>query len=308
MKILPDTSRSVVLATIAVIGLAACQPKAPPPIGDATVNAQHASLRTRNSTSSRTIKVMEPGDKVEILERQDRWYRVRLGEVEGWMEVSTLITDTMRKQIQETVNSAKTQAPHNTGVLTQDGNLRVEPGRSTSVLRRLPRHTPVEVLERKTLPRDDGPEKPGRSDVWFKVRSSPTEVGWLLSSFVEFDVPDEISKYTEDYSYATVKTVHKVEDPIAGTMKWYVVGERKGGMDPNLDFDGIRVFTWNAGKQRYETAYRKRGIRGVYPLEVGEQEGKPTFRYYELGPDGTTKTPMDFMMYGVVVRPVKKTS
>jgi hypothetical protein len=306
MKIIPDSSLSVLLATIAVIGLTACGPKVAPPIGEATVNAQHASLRAKNSSTSRTIKVMEPGDKVEILERQDRWYRVRLADIEGWMEVSTLLTDTMRKQIQDTVDAAKTQATHNTGVLTQDGNLRVEPGRTTSVLKRLSRQTPVAVLERKTLPRDDG--APGRSDVWLKVRSGPAEVGWLLSSFVEFDVPEEISRYTEEFSYATVKVVHKVEDPVAGTVNWYVVGERRGGLDPNLDFDGIRVFTWNAGKQRYETAFRKRGIRGVYPLEVGQEGGKPTFRYYELAADAKTKTPVDFMMYGVVVRPLKKTS
>jgi len=245
---------------------------------------------------------MEPGDHVEILERQDRWYRVRVGEVEGWMEVSTLVTDAMRKQIQETVDSARKQVPQNTGILLQDANLRVEPGRSTSVLRRIAARTPLEILERKTLRREDLPA--GRSDVWLKVRSGPKEVGWILSSFVEFNVPEPISQYTEDFVYSTVKTVHQIEDPIAGTIPWYVVGERRPGIDPDLDFDGIRVFTWNAKKQRYETAFRKKGLRGVYPLEVGEENGKPTFRVNELDADGKTKTTRDFVMNGVVVREV----
>jgi hypothetical protein len=298
MKIIP------VVAVLAVvgIGLSACGPKTAPAIGQATVNVQHASLRTKNSATSRTIQVMEPGDKVEILERVDRWYRVRLGDVEGWMEVSTLLTDDMEKQIKDALEAARNQQPHNTGVLTQDGNLRVEPGRSTSILRRLPARTKVEILERKTLPRE-----PSGNDAWLKVRTGPMEVGWLLATFVEFDVPDEISRYTEDRIYATVKTVHQIEDPVTGTIRWYAVGERRPGLDPNLDFDGVRIFTWNAGKQRYETAFRKGGIRGIYPLEVGQEGGKPTFRIHELAADGTTKTTTDYMMHGVVVRPVKKT-
>jgi hypothetical protein len=299
MKIIPFLA---VFCVLAGIGLSACGSNTVPAIGQATVNAQHASLRAKNSATSRTIQVMEPGDKVEILERVDRWYRVRLNDVEGWMEVSTLLTDDMEKQIQETLAAARNQQAHNTGVLAQDGNLRVEPGRSTSVLRRLPARTKVEVLERKTLPRE-----PSGQDAWLKVRTGPMEVGWLLSTFVEFDVPDEISRYTEDRIYATVKTVHQIEDPVAGTIRWYAVGERRPGLDPNLDFDGVRIFTWNTGKQRYETAFRKSGIRGIYPLEVGQDGGKPTFRIHELAADGITKTSTDYVMYGVVVRPVKKT-
>ena len=294
---------ALVLPLVLVIGLSACGPRPAPVIGEATVNAEHASLRSRNSATSRTIQVMEPGDHVQILERQDRWYRVRLGDTEGWMEVSTLITEEMRKQIQEVVDSARNQVSQNTGVLVQGANLRLEPGRATSILRRLAARAPLEVLERKTLPRDDAP---GRSDLWLKVRSGPGEVGWLLASFVEFDVPEEISQYTEDLAYSAVKTVHQTEDLVAGTIRWYVVGERKPPVDPNLDFNGIRVFTWNAGKQRYETAFRKRDVRGVYPLEVGEQAGKPTFRVYELGADGSTKTARDYVMFGVIVREVKK--
>jgi hypothetical protein len=289
-----------------VMGLSACGAKPAPAIGQATVNSEHSSLRSKNSATSRTIKVMEPGDHVEILEQQDRWYRVRLGDIEGWMEVSTLVTDAMRKQIEAVSSSARDQKPQNTGTLREDANLRIEPGRSTSVLKRLSSQTQVEILERKTVARAaSGTETAPRPDVWFKVRSG-MNVGWLLASFVEFDVPEEIARYTEDFVYSTVRVVHQIEDPVAGTIKWYVVGERRPGMDPNLDFNGVRVFTWDARQLRYETAYRKRDLRGVYPLEVGDQGGKPMFRIHELGADGTTKTTREFVMYGVVVRETKK--
>jgi hypothetical protein len=269
----------------------------------ATVNSEHASLRIRESVNSKTLKVLEPGDKVEVLEQQGRWYRVRLGEMEGFMEVSTLLTDTTRKNIQTNLDSAKDQTVQNTGRLTQDGNLRLEPGRNTAVLRRLPRNSMVEVLERRTLPREDPPD---RSEAWLKIRTSPTEVGWILWSFVEFDVPEPIAQYTEDYVYSAVGVLNRIEDPVAGPISWYVVGERRPGMDPNLDFTGIRVFTWNSSKQRYETAYRKSGLRGVYPLQAGQSSGKPTFRLHELSSDGKTKIARDFTMEGVVVREVRK--
>jgi hypothetical protein len=300
MKII---SLGIVFLSIMAIALSACAPELAPSIGEATVNAEHASLRSRNMATSRTIQVMEPGDHVQILERQDRWYRVRVGDTEGWMEISTLVTDDMKKQMQQIVESARNQVPQNTGTLTQGANLRLEPGRATSVLKRLEAQTLLEVLERKTITRDDAP---GRSDTWLKVRSGPSEVGWVLAGFVEFSIPPEIAQYSEDLAYSAVKTLHQIEDPVAGTIRWYVVGERRPPVDPALDFNGVRVFTWNNARHRYETAFRMRDVRGVYPLEAGQQDGKPTFRIYELSADGTTKTARDYMMYGVIVREVKK--
>jgi hypothetical protein len=141
--------------------------------------------------------------------------------------------------------------------------------------------------------------------MWIKVRAKPTEVGWLLAGSLEFDIPSEIAQYSEDYIYAAVKMINRVQDPLAGQIIWYVIGERKPTADANIDFQGVRVFTWNMKKHRYETAFRTRSMRGVYPLEVGQDGVNPTFRVYELAQDGTTKVPRDFVMYGVIVREKK---
>jgi hypothetical protein len=298
MKIISSALIPLVVAGILGTG---CGSR-PSPIDQATVNAQHASVRTRNSSDSRTLMVLEPGDHVEILEQQGRWYRIRLGDLEGWMEASFLLPDSVRNRMQENIESAREQTPQNTGVLSQDGNLRIEPGRTTIVLRRLPARTAVEVLERKSLPRTD---LPGRVDAWLKVRTGPSEVGWLLSTFVEFDVPDGIARYTEGYTYTAVKVLNQVSDPVAGPVRWYVVGERRPGVDPDLDFEGIRVYTWNTRRQRYETAFRQSGLRGIYPIEVGQNAGRPTFRIHELDADGKTRQTKDYVMNGVNVRELK---
>lgn len=284
--------------------LAGCAPKPEPVMDEATVTARNASMRMRNSSTSRTIRVLDTGDKVDVLERQENWYRVRYGpDVQGWMEESTIVTNEMKGRIQKLATDSESLEPQNTAALKQDANLRLEPGRSAPIIRRLDSGTKVEVLDRVTKPR---PGSETSHDMWLKVRPAPTEVGWVLSSSVDFDIPTDVAPYSEDYIYTAVKKINSVQDSIAGEINWYIVGERKPNSDPNLDFEGIRVFTWNMKKHRYETAFRTRRMRGVYPLQVGQQGALPTFRIYELGDDGTTKSPRDFVMYGVIVREKKE--
>ena len=293
----------VVVALLALLLLVSCSPQPEPILDQATVVAKNASVRLKNSSTSRTLRTLDTGDRVNVLERQDNWYRIRYGdEVEGWMEESTVVTNATKKRIQELVVASQDQSPQNTAVLHDDANLRIEPGRSSPIIRKLDRGTMVEVLDRTTTPR---PNSETASDAWIKVRSSPTQVGWVFGGLVDFDIPADIAQYSEGYTYAAVKTINRVQDSFAGQINWYIVGERKPGLDPHVDFSGIRVFTWNLKKHRYETAFRTKDLRGVYPLEIGQEGVNPTFRIYEIGDNGAQKTPRDFVMYGVIVREKK---
>jgi len=218
------------------------------------------------------------------------------------MEESTIVTDETKTRIQTLAAASQSQRPENSAVVREQANLRIEPGRSTAIIRRLDGGAKVEVLERSTTPR---PGSEGSFDVWLKVRPSPTEVGWVLASLMDFDVPTDLVQYTEGYSYTAVKAINQVQDSIAGPINWYVVGEKYPGTSGFIDFDGVRVFTWNMRMHRYETAFRARNIRGVYPLEIGQDKGNPTFTFYELDKDNVTKTPRTYVMYGVVTRPLK---
>jgi SH3-like domain-containing protein len=283
--------------------LTSCAPEPEPILDQATVVARNASVRMKNSSTSRTITTLDPGDRVDVLQQQDNWYRIRHGnDIEGWMEESTLVTNATKNRIQQLVSASQTQEPQNTAVLRDEANFRIEPGRSTPIIRKLEAGTKVEVLERVTKPR---PGSESSQDVWIKVRPSPTEVGWVFAGLVDFDVPVDIAQYTEGYTYAAVKRINRVQDTLAGPINWYVIGERKPGLNPHLDFDGIRVFTWNMRRHRYETAFRTKGMRGVYPIEIGQDGVNPTFRVYELSEDGSTRTSQDFIMYGVIVREKK---
>ncbi len=292
-----------VVVLLALLLVTSCSPKPEPILDQATVVAKNASLRQRSSSTSRTLRTLDPGDRVEVLERQNNWYRVRYGpDVQGWMEESTVVTNATRERIRTLVSASQDQLAQNTGVLREEANFRIEPGRTSSIIRRLDSGSKVEVLDRVTTPR---PGSDSSSDVWLKVRPSPKEVGWVIGNLVEFDIPADVAPYSESYTYSAVKTLNQVQDPLAGPVNWYVVGERRPGLDPHLDFQGIRVFTWNQKKHRYETAFRLKGLRGIYPLEAGQEAGKPTFRVYQLLPDGSGKSAREFVMNGVIVREKK---
>jgi len=292
-----------VVVLLALLLVTSCSPKPEPILDQATVVAKNASLRQRSSSTSRTLRTLDPGDRVEVLERQNNWYRVRYGpDVQGWMEESTVVTNATRERIRTLVSASQDQLAQNTGVLREEANFRIEPGRTSSIIRKLDSGAKVEVLDRVTTPR---PGSDSSSDVWLKVRPSPKEVGWVIGNLVEFDIPADVAPYSESYTYSAVKTLNQVQDPLAGPVNWYVVGERRPGLDPHLDFQGIRVFTWNQKKHRYETAFRLKGLRGIYPLEAGQEAGKPTFRVYQLLPDGSGKSAREFVMNGVIVREKK---
>ena len=75
----------VLIALFIFVFLASCAPKPVAVIDQATVVSKNSSLRLRNSSTSRTLVVLNAGDKVDVLERQDNWYRVRYGpDIQGW--------------------------------------------------------------------------------------------------------------------------------------------------------------------------------------------------------------------------------
>jgi len=283
--------------------LTGCGPKKEPAKEQATVVANHASVRMKNSATSRTLATLEPNTKIDIMEKQGNWYRIRYGETQGWMEETTLLTEGMAAKLAAMVAEAKKQEPQNTAVLSEDVNLRLEPGRTTKIMRRLPAETKVEVLERRTLPRPNS--NPPALDVWIKVRVSATEVGWLVGSILDYDAPAGIAGFMEGSNYSAIKPLNTVEDSELGPVIWYVVGERRPGAPSDVAFDGIRVFTWNLKKHRYETAYRIKGIRGAYPLVAGREGNNPMFQFPEVAEDGSPKPVRKFIMNGVIVREAK---
>src|SRR5262249_27152051 len=115
----------LLLAFLFSLLLTSCAPEPEPILDEGTVIAKNASLRMKNSSTSRTIKLLVRGDGVDVLEGKDNWYRVRYGsDVEGWMEESTVVKNQTRDRIKKMVAESKNLEPQNTAVTKQDVNLR----------------------------------------------------------------------------------------------------------------------------------------------------------------------------------------
>ncbi len=102
------------------------------------VSAPQASLRDQVATMYNHVGTVKNGERVEVLEREKRFSRIRTAAgIEGWIEQRYLVDqktyEGIEKLTQENVNDP-VQAP---GVIRNDSNLHLTPGRDTEHLYQL---------------------------------------------------------------------------------------------------------------------------------------------------------------------------
>lgn len=275
----------------------------------AFVTAPQVNLRDRLSAIYNKAGVVKNGERVEVLEKNKRFVRVRSprGE-EGWMESRLLVgpevADAFAKLAQEGANLPA----QGRGAARAELNMHSTPGRDTDHLYRLDDGTKVEILKRSlaqklppgkpapnALPKatggvtiakpgaakpnsgaakDPATEAPAMED-WLLVRDAQKHVGWVLARMVDAEIPMEIAQYAEGQRIMATFVLCQVtdvgEDQQTRQVPQYLVAlnEPKDGMP--WDYNQIRVFSWNSRRHRYETAYRERNLYGVFPISVGHQ-------------------------------------
>ena len=270
------------LAAVVLLGSAACNRGRRRVLEVNYVSAVQATLRDQVATVYSRVGTVKNGERVDVLEREKRFSRVRTaGGVEGWIEQRYLVDqstyDGLQKLTKENL-SDPVQAP---GVLRNDTNLHLTPGRETEHLYQLSAGAKVSVLKRATVQKQPGvaaqPKAGAKSsgpalEDWWLVRDSENRVGWVLARMVDIDVPLDIAQYAEGQRFVAFFALNQVQD------------QGKEGADKNVsqylcaitephdglpyDYDQIRVFTWNVRKHRYETAYREHGLNGVLPVTM----------------------------------------
>jgi SH3-like domain-containing protein len=292
--------RSLLFPTILLLLLAACKGRGHRVLEVNYVSAPQASLRDQVSTVFNRVGTVKNGERVQVLEHEKRFSRVRTATgIEGWIEQRYLV-DQATYNAMETLTQQNLADPvQSPGVLRNDTNLHTTPGRETEHLYQLSAGAKVSVLKRATAEKQPGaapapvrsarlsakPSGPALED-WWLVRDAQNHVGWVLARMVDLDVPLDIAQYAEGQRFVAFFQLDQVQDPGKDgpdkNVSQYVaaITEPHDGMP--YDYDQIRVFTWNIRKHRYETAYRERGLDGVLPVTVGnenfDKEGTlPTF-------------------------------
>lgn len=255
----------------------------------AYVSAPQAALRDQVAAMFNRVGNVKNGERVEVLDREKRFARVRTASgIEGWIEQRFLVDqktfDALQKLTQDNQNDP-VQAP---GVLRNETNLHVTPGRETEHLYQLAAGAKVAILRRATAEKQTGtspPSKaPGRAgsktpagpvlEDWWLVRDDQGRVGWVLARMVDVDIPLDIAQYAEGQRIVAVFALDQVPDNDKGVQKQVpqylcVLTDPHDGLP--YDFDQVRVFTWNTRKHRYETAYREHGLEGVLPVTVSTE-------------------------------------
>ena len=272
----------------------------------AYVSAPQAILRDRVAAVYNKTGSVKNGERVEILDRDRRFARVRTADkTEGWMEQRYLVTQQVYEEFQELAQQEQSAPVQALGITRNEINLHLQPGRDTDHLYQLDQGAKVSLLKRqsveKSLPgvaarpaagaKTGTPPAPAMED-WWLIRDAQGHAGWLLGRMMDVDVPIEVAQYAESQRIVATFVLNEVQDGDKKVAQYLMLAsEPKDGLP--FDFNQIRVFTWNVKRHRYETAYRERSLNGVLPVTVSQEsfdkEGTlPVFVVRVKDDDGNT--------------------
>ncbi len=124
------------------------------------VSAPETSLRDRVATMYSKVGTIKNGDRVDVLERQRRFVRVRTdGGVEGWVEQRSLVSQDVYDGFQKLQQEGKDVNVQAHGTTRSELNMHVTPSREGEHLYQLKDGEKVEVLKRATTDKN-APKSP----------------------------------------------------------------------------------------------------------------------------------------------------
>ena len=308
-------------------------------LGEAYVSDRNVTLWSSVAQVRQAILTLHYGEKVEVLSRRNDNVKVRTASsVVGWTDGRLLMDPLLWQRSAQLLTKARalpTQARGRTKVAT---NLRVEPGRSQARVFQFGRGVPVEIVGRAvadwvqaTDEKESQGEAPGvKKEDWLLVRAmanrasgdvagansagpavsefsdQPVPVaGWVVARFVELDPPDAVR---EGMASAGIRALawfelNRVEDP-SGDKAQYLVAGVHGPEGQPCDFTVLRVYTWNAKRTRYETAFIENELCGKLPIELGKgPKGEPEFHFLTAANERRT-----YRLSQTVLRRVRESS
>ncbi len=265
------------------------------------VTQKSTFLRDRIAAVSNRTGNVSNGQRLEILEQNRRFYKVRTdkGEI-GWIDERAVATEKVSSTFDDLHKAHEKDTPVATGTVRDDVYLHTSPGRDTDKLFRLDEGEKLRLLQRastlKPLPPGTPPPTTqplgpdGRPDPkarpvplppamedWWLVNDSKGRTGWMLSRMLDTDAPDAVAKYAEGQRIVGAYVLNKVIDPeLQGASQEvpnYVVVLSPYQAGLPYDFNQLRVFYWNLKKHRYEGANRDKNILGYLPVRIGVDPG-----------------------------------
>ncbi len=284
-------------------------------LGEEYVSERSVTLWSSVAQVREPVDTLHYGDRVDIIARRNDNVKVRTvaGEI-GWIDGRQLLEPAMWQRSTKLLAQATTIPVQARGRTKVQTNLRVEPGRTAARLYQFGRGVPVEIVGRAvaewvqvTDEKEPSNEPQGtKKEDWFLIRGVATRppgesagrsaetntttqpgdqsvpiAGWVVARFVELDLPDPVR---DGLASANVRPVawfelNRVASP-SGEKPQYLVAGARGPEGQACDFITLRVYTWNAKRSRYETAFIENNLCGQLPVRLDKgPKGEPEFRF-----------------------------
>lgn len=316
--------RSVLLALCALLLVAsACKRDTTIAVGSSTelayASEARGEVRDQLGPKSKVIANTTSGQQLEILERLNRWARVRVVDgsstagkppLEGWMHQRQMVSEEVYRQFQTLGAKSRELPSQGSGVIRRLANMRLEPGRSTQPFYQLAPDETFEVLQHASASRPataeevrNGNTEPIPED-WLLVRATGGRTGWILESLAELVPPLDVARYRESQRIRGWFELYREESQgqVHPWILWATVPKLSGDAH---DFEEIRVFVWNPAASRYETSYREKNLKGFLPMRVETVNAgsgpTPAFSFDYLNADGV-RLRRNYIMTGRQVR------
>lgn len=287
-------------------------------LGAAYISERSVTLWSSVAQVREQLGVLLYGDRVEVLARRNDNVKIRTAAgLTGWVDGRYLMEPELWQRsakLLEQSAGVPVQARGRTKVST---NLRVLPGRTEPRLYQFSRGAQVDVIGRAAAdwvqvsdekdPAADSAET--KKEDWFLVRGVATRppgegtvrnsaittttqpgdltipiAGWVVARFVSLDLPDAVREGTSSANIRPLAwfELNRVTDQDGDHPQYLVAGTHSAEGMP-CDFTTLRVYTWNARKSRYETAYIENNLCGALPVRVGKgPKGEPEFRFHVM--------------------------
>jgi hypothetical protein len=255
------------------------------------------------------VATVKYGERLDVLGRTEDQVRVRTADgFIGWTNEADLLTADLWQRAND-LEAAAAKAPIEAHGHTQAiSNLHVEAGRDTPRIRQLNKGVPVDLFQRRVVEMptslvaarapavavektastesptnasaDAGPDAQAtptpavRREDWWLVRAhlpdQTSVAGWILSRFIDLDVPAPLPDYSSAAAMHIVAwfELNHVMDAAGESKPQYLVVGNRGPEGQACDFTMIRVFTWGKRRQRYETAYVESDVCGKLPMKL----------------------------------------
>lgn len=114
--------------------------------------------------------------------------------------------------------------------------------------------------------KDEESAKPVPTDDWTLVRLKNGRAGWVLTSQLKMNIPDEVAQYSEGHRISSYFAMGDVRD--GDQLRHHWLWTTLSATRAPYQFDSFRYFVWNVRHHRYETAYVQGNLKGYFPVEV----------------------------------------